>query len=508
MSVLQRPRVTPPALALSASTLDGLKKRLRAIRAEALDEEARQESLLRQVHFSNRLSARNLIHYLVLRRGDMRQLQADLAWVGLSSLGRSESHVLVSLDRVLAMLALATADEPGAYDHAAPVGFRQGDELLQLHTAKLLGAGRPHRRVCIAVTLPAETAGDARLCDGLVQAGMDVARINCAHDDPDTWHAMIVNVREAALRAGQEVRILMDLAGPKLRSGEVVGGAVPARIRRGESFLLAEEGRQVPEQQAGSCDWQSTCPVPEVFSQVAAGAAVWFDDGRIGGRVEERGRGWLRIRITHAKPEGTKLRANKGINLPDTVLTVPTLRDNDLQALEFVARHADAVALSFVQREEDVVHLQEELARLDGSQLGVVLKIETRAGFENLPRLLVTAMRTEHYGVMIARGDLAVEMGFERLAEVQEEILWFAEAAHAPTIWATQVLETLAKTGAPSRAEVTDAAMSSRAEAVLLNKGTYILDTIAALDDILARMAEHQAKKRALMRLLQISGNL
>ncbi|MBR9990100.1 MAG: hypothetical protein KFH98_10110 [Gemmatimonadetes bacterium] len=485
-----------------------MKQRLRTLREEVLEEEAQQEALLRHVHPSNRPSARNLIHYLVLRRGDMRQLQADLAWVGLSSLGRTESHVLVSLDRVLAMLALSTGDELGTYDHAAPVGFRQGDELLQLHTAQLLGAGRPHRRVRIAVTLPTEAAGDARLCEGLVKAGMDVARINCAHDDPETWRAMVGNVREAARRAGQSLRVLMDLAGPKLRIGDVAGGALPARLRRGEAFLLVEEGRHIPEEQTGSSDWRSTCSVAEVFTQVTVGAAVWFDDGRIGGRVEGRGAGWLRIRITHAKREGTKLRANKGINLPETVLAVPSLRDDDLRALAFVAGHADAVALSFVQREEDVIRLQEELARLGGAGLGVVLKIETRAGFENLPRLLLAVMRNERYGVMIARGDLAVEMGFERLAEVQEEILWFAEAAHAPTIWATQVLETLAKTGAPSRAEVTDAAMSGRAEAVLLNKGTYILDTIASLDDILARMAEHQAKKRTLLRSLNISDNL
>ena len=105
-------------------------------------------------------------------------------------------------------------------------------------------------------------------------------------------------------------------------------------------------------------------------------------------------------------------------------------------------------------------------------------------------------------GVMIARGDLAVECGYERLAEVQEEILWAAEAAHMPVIWATQVLETLAKTGRPSRAEITDAAMGERAECVMLNKGPYILDAMRTLNDILSRMQSHQAKKRSLLRAL------
>jgi pyruvate kinase len=103
---------------------------------------------------------------------------------------------------------------------------------------------------------------------------------------------------------------------------------------------------------------------------------------------------------------------------------------------------------------------------------------------------------------MIARGDLAVECGYERLAEVQEEILWLCEAAHVPVIWATQVLESLAKSGMPSRAEITDAAMGERAECVMLNKGPHILDAIRVLDNILQRMQAHQSKKRSMLRRL------
>jgi pyruvate kinase len=106
-------------------------------------------------------------------------------------------------------------------------------------------------------------------------------------------------------------------------------------------------------------------------------------------------------------------------------------------------------------------------------------------------------------GLMIARGDLAVEAGFERLAEVQEEILWIAEAAHLPVIWATQVLETLARTGIPSRSEITDAAMGQRAECVMLNKGPHIAEAVDVLDGILRRMTDHQQKKRSLLRQLR-----
>ena len=134
-----------------------------------------------------------------------------------------------------------------------------------------------------------------------------------------------------------------------------------------------------------------------------------------------------------------------------------------------------------------------------------MLKIENRQAFESLPALLLASLRGSASGVMIARGDLAVELGWERLAEVQEEILWMCEAAHLPVVWATQVLETLAKTGLPSRAEITDAAMAVRAECVMLNKGPHILEAVRVLRDILDRMRDHQMKKRPMLRRLQLA---
>jgi pyruvate kinase len=149
--------------------------------------------------------------------------------------------------------------------------------------------------------------------------------------------------------------------------------------------------------------------------------------------------------------------------------------------------------------------LQSHLEKLGGRPQGIILKIETRRGFEQLPRLLLAAMRSPRVGVMIARGDLAVECGYERLAELQEEILWICEAAHVPVIWATQVLEGLAKEGCPSRAEITDAAMSERAECVMLNKGPHIGRAVSVLDNILRRMQDHQNKKRSMLRPLKLA---
>ncbi|MFT6809421.1 MAG: pyruvate kinase [Saprospiraceae bacterium] len=123
-------------------------------------------------------------------------------------------------------------------------------------------------------------------------------------------------------------------------------------------------------------------------------------------------------------------------------------------------------------------------------------RIENKEAFENLPEILFEGMKRNKIGVMIARGDLAVEIGFERISEVQNQILWLCEAAHVPVIWATQVLENLAQTGMPKRAEISDAAQGAQAECVMLNKGPYINDAIRVLKNILIRMEGHSFKRK------------
>jgi pyruvate kinase len=247
------------------------------------------------------------------------------------------------------------------------------------------------------------------------------------------------------------------------------------------------------------------CTLKEAFDAVKPEERVWFDDGKIGGTVTGNDGNVIKVEITHTTLKGGRLRAEKGINLPDTDLSIPALTDKDVADLEFVVRFADIVGLSFVRAPEDVFSLQDHLTRLGAEHLGIVLKIEISRAFENLPQLLLASLVSPPVGVMVARGDLGVEVGLERLAEVQEEILWLCEAAHVPVIWATQVLEGMAKKGAPSRAEVSDAAMSGRAECVMLNKGPYIVETVRFLNGILERMDAHQSKRRTMMRRLSIS---
>jgi len=248
------------------------------------------------------------------------------------------------------------------------------------------------------------------------------------------------------------------------------------------------------------------CSLPEVIGQLAHGDPVWVDDGELGGQVTERRHGAVRVQITHAPSDGKRLKADKGLNFPASELAVPALTEADLAALPFVSRHADIVGYSFVQGADDVARLQsalESAGRRGAQAPALLMKIETRRAVRNLPEIIVAAAGRNPAAVMIARGDLAVELGYQRLAEIQEEILWLCEAASVPVVWATQVLESLAKRGQPSRGEITDAAMGVRAECVMLNKGPYILDAVDMLADVLQRMEAHQRKKTARLRALQ-----
>jgi pyruvate kinase len=609
-----------------APDIEKLLNELEAIRAQMVADAAASKTALAAAHASYRDSARNLLHYLSLRRHDLRPLQLRLAALGLSSLGRAESNVLATVDAVLeALHRLAQRSRPPPSEAVPAVDFAEGQRLLAEHTEALLGVAAPGRAVRIMVTMPSEAAREYTLVHDLLLRGMECMRINCAHDDAATWLRMIEHLRQAERSVGRSCRIVMDLAGPKLRTGPIDPKLAVVRVRprrdayglvtaparvwltadkspaqppspadaalvmpaewlarlkklerldfcdarnakralvvvdvadrgcwaestktayivpgtvlhhrphhgkdyeapvgalpMGESVLLLQVGdllvltRDLEPGRPATLDSVGRvltpamvgCTIPEVFDAVRPGESIWFDDGKIGAIVEQVEPDRVLVRINHAPLKGAKFRADRGVNLPESELQLSAMTVKDIEDLAFVAQHADVVELSFANTANDVQSLQEHLLRLGGRRPAIVLKIETRRGFENLPDMLLTAMRWPCCGVMIARGDLAVECGFERLADVQEEILWICEAAHIPVIWATQVLETLAKTGMPSRAEITDAAMGHRAECVMLNKGPHVVSAVRVLDDILRRMQAHQTKKRAMLRELRLA---
>jgi len=598
----------------AASQLVGLQDDVDHLLTKLDEAESLWSSWLAAVSPANRGSARNLVHYWAIRQSDLRDLQVRLARFGLSSLGRGEAHVAATLLLVKAAIG-AMLGKGWHRPETTDVSIDEGSRLLRQRTRALLGpspAGRPTR---IMVTLPSEAATNAELVANLVQRGMNVARINCAHDDAAAWRNMARNVRQAAAVRGRSCLIAMDLAGPKLRTGPLEAGpqvvklrpekdllgrvitpayawltaeedpATPPRpmttvpvprdwlrrrrgadvlqlrdtrgsarrmilhadenataagsfvaevpkttylatgtvlhvagaedqakvaalppvqqtllLHRGDLLALTKDCSPAPVHRGGAA--QIGCTLPEIFDHAAVGEIVLFDDGLIGGHIVKTIPDVLTIRIDHAADNGSKLGADKGINVPDTRLPIPALTTKDVADLPVVAELADMVDMSFVREPSDVEQLLDEMCPLNAEHLSIVLKIETHKGFEHLPQLQLTVMRHPRAGVMIARGDLAVECGYDRLAELQEEILCLCESAHLPTIWATQVLEQLAKTGKPSRAEISDAAMSERAECVMLNKGPYIEEAVVALDDILRRMAGHLHKKSGLLRSL------
>ena len=568
-----------------------------------------------QIHPEFRESLKNFLYYLAVRKQDIRQMQRQLGKLGISRLGRAESHVLASISAIRNNL-LRLGEETEGIITGFEGNFEKGHQTLADHAEDLLGPEVKGRASRIMVTLPSQAATDYELVKDIIAADISILRINCAHDEPEDWGRMVAHIKKAEAELGVDVKIAMDLAGPKLRTGSLPPGprvkkirpaknakgevtepvvfsiglaeaegvsipleSLPSSIQPGdriklkdarqkkrkltvikvlegkllvqankntvfesggllsfyrEKELLAEtrvgdlpalpgflslktgdhlrlhleekEGRNASMLDGELLPASISCAIPELYASAKAGEKILLDDGTIEGVIESVNPEDLLIKLTHTKPQGSKLKADKGINLPETNLNLSGLTEKDKKDLDFVAHHADIVNMSFVNEPQDVEDLLTALEKQGvRDKIGIVLKIETRKGYANLPSILITAMQTYPLGVMIARGDLAVECGWVQLAEVQEEILRICEAAHVPIVWATQVLEGLAKTGLPSRAEITDAAMSQRAECVMLNKGPFILDAINTLDQILRNMQDIHMKKAPMLAGLEMN---
>lgn len=599
-------------------------------------EEERFSETIAEAAPTHRAGAINLVHYSELRQRDIRKIQNDLEQIGATRLSTTEPAVLPRL-KVAHNVVAAYAGESLKYrGEEVRNAFAEADDILEDHADILFGTSLDETHSRIMVTLPTEAGDDMDVVRRFVDAGMELARINCAHDGPEVWRRMINNVRSAAQDAGREVYVAMDLAGPKVRTGEIEPGPEVgrARVTRAKSghvltpaklwltpkghdappipelpgrptlplqvepdwlaqveidsiislhdnrdskrqftvtrVITGNDGSDVPqavlaEGQRNAYisnstllehDWVKTrvsgvpaveqklrmragdrliltddqapadpqpgwtprisCTLPEAIKAIQVGQRVLFDDGSIAGRavdkqLTEDGHTEIVLDIGYAGVDGTNLAAYKGINLPETELPLPSLTPEDLEALEFVAQHAEIANVSFIRDAEDVAFVLDHLERIASGadseeaaqrtrNLGIVLKIETIPAFENLAQILLEGMRHPKLGIMIARGDLAVELGFDRMAEVPRLIAQLAEAAHVPTIMATQVLENLAKSGLPTRAEITDAAYALRAEAVMLNKGPHITDAIRILNTLSVKLGRSQRKNRQILR--------
>lgn len=598
------------------SEKSALAQKLEAIYSEILNRVSPIYHNFRSCDADGACSRDNLLSYLVLRDHDLREIQFELAALGLSSLGRLEGSVLASLQSVMRHVQ-ATPPET----HLSAPDLKKANSLLAQRSRALLGRPRVDRRTRIMVTLDATIIHQSNLTEQLLLGGMDIARINCAHDSALEWDQIIKSIREAEGRltragkgVGRRCRILMDLAGPKVRTGpleletrplklsvpkdaegrpsRLLEGYLDCRasqtqsyLRSGEApqFVIALPGQQglevlrvgetlqfqdtrnrsrllyvlarldqtkvhvglqrtaylqegivlrsdqglkftvgpvIPQSvalrvqaterlrlyrqpdQVGHVSQQGmpagiSCTLPEALRNVQVGHRVYIDDGKIAATVVDLHEQYIELEVTAPCGIPARIRSDKGLNFPDTSIDLPALTARDREDLAFVVKHASAVGLSFVHRPSDLHDLRVALKELGEPDMGVVLKVETQEAVHQLARLLLVGIELlPKFGVMIARGDLAVEVGFEHLARVQEDILCLCEAAHIPVIWATQVLETLAKSGLPARAEITDAAMGHRAECVMLNKGEYVLDAVKTLDELLRAEELHHLKKR------------
>lgn len=500
----------------NVQSLQGLFETVRDLKTEVLAEGEELLQVLRPniERASFRDSAHNLACYLALRRRDLRSVQLGLMRWGLSSLGRSESRVLATLDAVLHTLGSVCGVEAGMlppYPEEEAVFI--GDQVIGEQARALFGGAKSDRSTRIMVTLPSEAADEPSMLVDLLRAGVECVRINCAHDDESAWQLMLDNLRaaEQALGLTERVPVLMDLAGPKVRTVRPEKQEEDLYGVGDKLLLTALDVEDVRKRKPGK-QGKKTKALPVVGCTLAAalerlnvGQKVYIDDGQIGARAIEQTPLGIVIEILQAPVKGRKIRSDKGINFPDTEFDVASLTEKDRLDLAFVAQHADMLGYSFVQTEADIIALFHELAQRVPSHRSppaLVLKIETKKAVQNLPALIARAAGKLPIAVMIARGDLAIELGFARIAEMQEEILWLCEAAHVPVIWATQVLEGMAKQGLPTRAEVTDAAMAGRAECVMLNKGPHIILAVQMLAAVLSRMQGHQYKKTPQLRVL------
>lgn len=590
------------------------------ILAKIKEYEERYDEYINNVHPKYTKSAKNLIHYLALRTFNSDILQNNLHELGLPSSTSTESNILHNLITYKTIVNSLLNIETKPFTDL-PITKSESNKLLLKNTDALFGKPNHRRYSRIMVTQPTLAAEDEKFSEQMVKLGMDCARVNCAHDDEEIWEQIIKNIKKAS----DKCKVMMDLGGPKLRTGKMKPGPKvihikPKRNKLGQiiapakvwmapygvlpqpsseydvivpvnkkwltktkkgSFIVFRDSRGKKckfyiDGKEGIGRWAScynsafvetgtllnvflekkstseihtvhellpleeviylyegdilrldkepilgepaqyndkgelkeiahiSCTLPQIFFDITIEEPIFFDDGKIEGFIKEKHSDHLLIEITNTKKNGGKLRADKGINLPESKLNVHGLTDKDKSDLKFIAKNADAVNFSFVNRMQDVEDLLSEFDQLNTS-LGIVLKIETQEAFKNLPSIILKAMENYPIGIMIARGDLAIETGWRNFAIIQEEIMRICEAAYLPTIWATQVLENLAKKGVPTRSEITDAAMAQRSECVMLNKGWYIEKAVKMLDKILRKMQHIQSKKKYLMPKLRFN---
>lgn len=554
----------------------------------------------------------NMHQYLRLRQKDNTDLQERLTKLGLSSLGRSQPHILHSLELLIEILSKCQNKEYGKQQEILEID--EAEEIMSKRAAIFGGEIKPKKRAetKIMLTLPSDAAQNPQMIEEFATAGVGIFRINTAHDTSIEWGIMAAKIAQLNqnLHPQNKLKIYVDLAGPKIRTGKIrkVKGElklesdknvyitkqdgkksfvkVPKdayrlevsdefykkakkakeltlsngdgknrtlkvissekgfvvcelnkRARIDEKTLISIEKKKnsfageilnIPDATESirlyggdrlflsleeiegrsavlSSDGFVTepaciyCTQKEFVMDAKEGDKVFIDDGKIGLKVLSKKPNGLMCQVVQVKLSGETLKEEKGINFPDSKTLVDAITTEDIKNLESVIEFADILGISFAQSDKDIIVLKDILKARNKEHIAIVAKIETKVAVRNLPSILEALMYHEYSGIMLARGDLAIEVEFENMSYLQEEILDLCEAAHTPVIFATQVLESQMKNNLPSRAEITDAAFAQRADCVMLNKGAFALNTIKKLEFILARMHTIFKKNRLLL---------
>jgi len=335
------------------------------------------------------------------------------------------------------------------------------------------------RKTRIVCTIGPSSQDPATL-RALLRAGMNVARLNFSHGNHESHRTTYLALRQAAEELGVNLAILMDLCGPKIRLGEVVPGV---ELSPGEAFILYS-GPSAPSRPG---DRQgASVTYPDLHRELQPGNRVLLDDGKIELRVETCGDGHVVTRVVHGGP----LKSKKGVNLPGAVLSTPALTAKDEVDLRFgLELGVDLVALSFVRRAQDLDRPRVIMDEL-GIRRPIIAKIEKQEALQRLAEIVEAAD-----GLMVARGDLGIEVALEEVPIVQKEAIRLCRLVTKPVITATQMLETMMVQATPTRAEVTDVANAifDGTDAVMLSgetaSGAFPVQTVQMMDRI-ARRAE------------------
>jgi pyruvate kinase len=341
---------------------------------------------------------------------------------------------------------------------------------------------RRHRKAKIVATLGPATSSPQGI-RALFEAGVDVFRLNFSHGLHEGHRECFDHIREIESTSGRPIGVMMDLQGPKLRVGKITGGE--ATLKSGAAFRLDMDTAPGDANRA-------PLPHPEIFKAIAPGTDLLIDDGRLRLRVERCGDDFAETTVV----TGGRLSDRKGVNVPGAVLPISALTEKDRQDLQFgLDLGVDWVALSFVQRPEDVA----EARRLIAGRAAVLVKLEKPAGIERLQELIELTD-----AVMVARGDLGVELPPEDVPALQKRIIAGCRAAGKPVVVATQMLDSMVHAPAPTRAEASDVATAvyDGADAVMLSaetaSGDYPLEAVSMMNRIIRRVEEDPYYRRVI----------